>query len=63
MAPAGPAGAVDGGPLARVLVNTARGCGVDGPGELAVTDGKSARLPDKTNYWHTFFVLGLDHGR
>jgi len=30
---------------------------------LAITDGKSARLPDGTNYWHTFFVLGLDHGR
>jgi hypothetical protein len=59
----GPAGAVDGPGLARVLVNTARACGLDGPRRLAVVDGKSARLPDGTNYWHTYFVLGLDHGR
>jgi hypothetical protein len=30
---------------------------------LAIIDGKTALLPDKTNYWLTFFVLGLDHGR
>ncbi|SCL20712.1 hypothetical protein GA0074692_0958 [Micromonospora pallida] len=59
----GPADAVDGDGLARVLVDTARACGLHGPRDLAIFDGKSARLPDKTNYWQTFFVLGLDHGR
>jgi hypothetical protein len=59
----GPVGAVDGAGLARILVDTARACGLSSPRDLAIIDGKSARLPDKTNYWQTFFVLGLDHGR
>ncbi|GAA0895970.1 hypothetical protein [Virgisporangium aurantiacum] len=59
----GPMGAVDGPALAGVLVRTARACGLAGPADLTIFDGKSARLPDKANYWHTFFVLGLDHGR
>lgn len=59
----GPMGAVDGPALAGVLVATARACGLAGPADLTIIDGKSARLPDKANYWQTFFVLGLDHGR
>lgn len=59
----GPMGAVDGPAMARVLVETARASGLAGPADLTIFDGKSARLRDKTIYWNTFYVLGLDHGR
>ncbi|WP_433512028.1 hypothetical protein ACQP2T_51030 [Nonomuraea sp. CA-143628] len=59
----GPAGAVDGDHLARVVVATARACGLTGPWLLKIIDGMSGRLRDGTNYRHTYFGLGLDHDR